>query len=174
MVDYKKYLNGCKKIKKELNFKEFEYSKNQSYFSILKSEMYTDYEFNDLEVHYTTGLDLSSSDKVEEYNFPLDMLMFKKINNNVCNEISTGRIFERTDDGNFYNEETGLFFGFEGKVFFNEDPYSTCLRTIGDIFKYRTISKRFFDYYEMMKTEDNEKEAKAESLLLKKGIKFTK
>ena len=97
-------------------------------------------------------------------------LYFDKIDYNKCCEKTTGKIFYRTDDGNFFNEETGLYFNAGN---FIEVPSSEFHEiSIENNGEYLKQANYFFNYFIKFKEEDNNKRDKAELLLLKKGIKF--
>ena len=97
-------------------------------------------------------------------------LYFEKINDEMCREKISGMMFSLTDDNNFYSEETGLYFDMGNFLEASADDY---YKDVDDK-KYLEDVYQFFDYYTKFKKEDDEKRAKAECLLLRKGIIFRK
>ena len=97
-----------------------------------------------------------------------EYLYFNKITDDACREMTTGRIFYRTEDNSFFNEECGLYFYLRGFV---ETPMDEFNKVSNDE-EYKESARNFFNYYVDLKNEDNTKRDKAECLMLQKGIKF--
>ena len=97
-----------------------------------------------------------------------EFLYFNKINDDTCFEMATGKAFYRTENDSFFNEETGLYFYLRKFV---EVPMDEFDRISNDK-EYIKEVRSFLDYYVNLKNKDNAKKAKAECLMLKKGIKF--
>lgn len=96
-------------------------------------------------------------------------LYFNKINEDACREITTGRIFYRTHNDSFYNEESGLHFNF-----YNYFEKGVAFEEYVILPEYKEMVRDYFDSYIALKREDDIQKSKAQYLLLKKGVDFTK
>lgn len=157
-----KHLAEMEKFKKERYLIEFEKMQNGEFFRKLKTEIFTDYEFLEdngiIHIYYDNNSTRNSINSVSLY--------FKKINDTLCEEVLTHTIFERTDDNNFYNDETGLAFnfntGFEKAVGMKIDSV------------YLVNTNEYFNHYRKLQKEDIKITSKYHYLLLKKRLNFTK
>ncbi len=95
-------------------------------------------------------------------------LFFSKINDHLCRELVTGRIFRRMADGCFFNDETGLFFNTDNFIPVNEVESKNCTKND----EYLAAVNYFFSYYEEFKKVDDEMIGKAELYMLTRGIDF--
>lgn len=159
---YLKYLTEQNEFQEKRYLKEFEKLETEGFFRKLKNELIADYEF--VEDKYLPQYYVSNVSKRNLINSR--SLYFEKINDNQCVEIVTGLLFGRTEDNNFYNEETGLRFNFD-------NGFEKAIgMELDDVYLVNAIN--YFNYYKNLNDLDIELRSKAQSLLLKKGMKFAK
>lgn len=159
---YLEFLKKKEKENKERYLKEFEKYPNGGIFRKLKIDIFSDYEFvsdNGVLKHYYYSN--SNRNAINSKS-----LYIRKINNNLCREVLTGIRFERTEDNNFYSEDTGLRFNFDNSF---EIAVGMELDWV-----YIDNTREFLEHYRELQREDTELRSKAEAIFLKRGINFRK
>ena len=160
MTEYEKHLQKLERDKKERYIREFEKFPKGGIFRKLKIDITPDYEFveddGEIEKVYYSNSNRNYINSTSLY--------FRKINNNLCVELITRKIFNRMPDGVFYNEETGLKFDFNSSF---EEAIGLEIDWV-----YVDNTKNFFEHYEELQSIDKDKIDKYRCLLLKRGIKF--
>ncbi len=148
----------------EKNMKEYENFKKGEMFRKVIYDVKPNYEFERIKIGVANeALDpahtLPALVRVSFY--------FIKESDYTCREIVTGKLFYRTDEDIFYNEETGLSF-----------DINRCFeRTHGDekyieLIEYRDAIENYINCFVNLKKKDDKKEAMGRYALLQRGINF--
>lgn len=160
METYSEYLKDLKR--RQTNYKNFSESEVSTRFLVPYELMEYDYEFI-----YERKRKNINTDKLYS-----DLLVFEKISNDLCIEISTGLAFHRSDEDDFYNDRTGLYFNFNKDYCPVSDPQCVFF-SLEEVFDYYRQTMEYISHYEDNMRKDVDKRAKSQMLLLNQSKIFT-